>query len=154
MPKPTPSEPDPQATALLESLEASANELAEIGRQLSKQAATIRDQKFALLKFVAENAAPKATPVEPPQASSSVEQTRKIDGRSLPNPEKNLKISVRRCYEWAKRHRKNAEEARERVYETISKRALKVYAMRVPEGVADLIEPLYRTYENRKRIRR
>ena len=45
---------------------------------------------------------------------SKAEQHRYVDGRTLPNPEKNLKISVRRILEWSKKSGRTSKEAQAR----------------------------------------
>lgn len=72
----------------------------------------------------------------------------RIDRRKIPNPEKNLKISVRRVFGWAKQHAKTAEEAKERAIEVITaKNKLEYDMLKVPSGVYNYVDHLYKHYD-------
>jgi hypothetical protein len=71
-----------------------------------------------------------------------------VDGRKIPNPEKDLKISAVRAFGWAKQQGKDAEEARTRALKVVEAKARKDFSMpKIPEGVREYIDRHHKYYE-------
>jgi hypothetical protein len=73
-----------------------------------------------------------------------------VDRRSIPNPEKNLKISVRRSFEWSKRSGRSADEARTQAVAIVEKSAKTLGFKRIPVKVVEYIHAMANTYGHLK----
>ena len=72
----------------------------------------------------------------------------RVDGRTVFNPEKNLKISAIRAYGWAKKLGKTADEARTRVLEVVQNKAVMDHKMsKLPGDVQDYINLVHTHYD-------
>jgi hypothetical protein len=127
-----------QAEALSELVRAS-DRFQALQRQLAKE----QEYGIALGQFTERNWGPIIPFTEPVQRSGD----EKIDGRTIQNPKKNLKISAVRSFGWAKSQGKTADEAKARVLEVVEKKARAKFSMsEVPIEVLDYIEEEYRNY--------
>lgn len=78
-------------------------------------------------------------------------ETVPTDGRKIYNPEKNLKISAIRAYGWAKKAKRNADDAKVRVLERTMDSARKKYGMtKLPDSVVDYINEWHAKYDQIK----
>src|ERR1700678_1586622 len=139
----------PNSTLSFDHLTTQAEALSELGRAsdrfraLQRQLAKEQEYGIALGQFTERNWGPIIPFTEPVQRSSD----EKIDGRTIRNPKKNLKISAVRSFGWAKKLGKTADEAKARVLEVVEKKARTKFSMaEVPIEVLDYIEEEYWNY--------
>jgi len=85
----------------------------------------------------------------PLEGDFNLSETEKRDGRSIENPIKNLKISARCVFRWAKNQGKTAQEALERAMVKIEQNARVEYGMTaIPEDLNVYMNELYTSYNN------
>lgn len=71
-----------------------------------------------------------------------------VDGRTIPNPEKDLKISAVRAFGWAKQQGRNADYARTRALTVVENKARLDFNMsKIPDGVMEYIERHHKYYD-------
>lgn len=74
-------------------------------------------------------------------------KSKKQDGRSTPNPIKNLKIAVSKTFSWAKKKGTPVSEVRSQVLKTVEAQAVKDFSMaEIPQEVLDYIDEKIKEY--------
>jgi hypothetical protein len=124
--------------------------LNRISKRLENIEAQLQEERRSIdvaIKAVEQIAVPERSLEDVVVATS---KTTKIDGRSIRKPEKNLKISARRSFEWSKGDGKPADEARRRAMVVVEKRAEELGYDKVPETVLQYVDAVAREFDKVK----
>ena len=127
---------------ILSSLQRLSRRIENIERQL-------QDERHSLEKLIDELSLLKiteATPFGEVVAATTTVQCPRVDRRSLPNPEKNLKISARRSLAWS--YGMSPEKAHARVMSAVERRAKVLGFSSVPASVVEYVDAIGRQHES------
>ena len=117
--------------------------LQRLSRRIENVEAQLLDERRYLEKLIEQLRLVKiveAIPVGEVVAAHKTEQRQYVDRRSLPNPEKNLKISARRSFAWS--YGKNAEQAHARAMSAVERRSRALGLRGVPQSVIDYVDTI------------
>jgi hypothetical protein len=117
--------------------------LQRLSRRIENVETQLVDERRYLEKLVEQLRLLKiseAIPVGQIAAAPKTELRPYVDRRSLPNPEKNLKISARRSFAWS--YGKNAEQAHARAMSAVERRVRALGLKGVPQSVIDYVDTI------------